>query len=523
MNKTLLTIVGSLVVLVAALAILSQPGGKRVSTPTTTSGTTGNDVPNSQAEPLVLYCAASNRAVVDAIRKEYEAEYGRQVQVEFGPSQTLLSKMEVSHTGDLYLPADDSFLEIARDKKIVQEVLQLAEMKATLAVRKGNPKSIHVWADLLKPDIKLIQASTEASAIGKLTKARLSQKNLWTELDGATDAYLTTVNDVANDVMVGAADVGIVYDAILASYKELESIPLADLSEMVSKVAVGVVSSSKQPAQALHFARYLSAHDRGGKVYKQFGFTTVDGDTWKDIPELNLFAGSMLRPAIDETITAFEEREGVRVSRVYNGCGILVAQMKAGQLPDAYFACDREFMNQVRDVFPNPVDVSQNQLVILVKKGNPLNVRTLRDLTRKGLRVGIGHEKQCAMGWITQNTFREGGIQTEVMENVTVQTPTGDMLVNQLKAGSLDAAVAYISNAAGSADELDAIVIEGIQCATAIQPWGVAAKTEYPQLTNRLYEKLRSAESRDIFSSEGFGWLNEDAVSSPPSVHVGRE
>ena len=76
--------------------------------------------------------------------------------------------------------------------------------------------------------------------------------------------------------------------------------------------------------------------------------------------------------------------------------------------------------------------VSQNELVILVAKGNPQNIASLKDLTREGLRVGIGHEKQCAMGWITQNTFREGGIQEEVMANVTVQTPTGDMLVNQM-------------------------------------------------------------------------------------------
>ena len=79
--------------------------------------------------------------------------------------------------------------------------------------------------------------------------------------------------------------------------------------------------------------------------------------------------------------------------------------------------------------------------------------------------MGIGHEKQCAMGWVTQNTFREGGVQQEVMENVTVQTPTGDMLVNQMRAGSLDAAVVYLSNTAGSGDFLDAVRIQGLEAA----------------------------------------------------------
>ena len=51
--------------------------------------------------------------------EDYASEFGRQVDIQFGPSQTLLSQMEVSAVGDLYLPADDSFLEMAREKQLV--------------------------------------------------------------------------------------------------------------------------------------------------------------------------------------------------------------------------------------------------------------------------------------------------------------------------------------------------------------------------------------------------------------------
>jgi molybdate transport system substrate-binding protein len=218
----------------------------------------------------------------------------------------------------------------------------------------------------------------------------------------------------------------------------------------------------------------------------------------------------MLRPAIEATITAFEEREGVRVSRVYNGCGILVAQMKAGQTPDAYFACDSEFMTQVKSIFPEPTSISQNELVILVQKGNPHNVKTLADLRKEGLRVGIGHEKQCAMGWLTQRTFDESGLKSELMKNVVVQTPTGDMLVNQMRSGSLDAAVAYLSNAAGSVDFLDAIRIQGIPCSVATQPFAIAKDSEHKQLAQRLLGAIRAQESQARFSSEGFRWIDQE-------------
>jgi ABC-type molybdate transport system substrate-binding protein len=221
---------------------------------------------------------------------------------------------------------------------------------------------------------------------------------------------------------------------------------------------------------------------------------------------LVLFAGSMLRPAIEETIEAFEKREGVNVTTNFNGCGILVGEMQAGQHPDAYFACDTEFMNQVPDLFPEPVDVSQNELVILVQKGNPHNIASLRDLGRGDLRVGVGHEKQCAMGWLTQNTLEEGGVQQEVMANVTVQSPTGDMLVNQMQTGSLDAAVVYLSNAAGAGDKLDAIRIQGLECSVATQPFAIAPKSPHAQTASRLFAQICSAKSQDDFAAEGFTW-----------------
>lgn len=456
--------------------------------------------------PVVVFCAASNRAVIEAIRADYEKEFARSIQVQYGPSQTLLSSIEVSGAGDLFLPADDVFLAMGREKQLIAEQIPLVRMQAVVAVPKGNPQGIKSLTDLLKSDVRLVQANPDAAAIGKITRTTLQKTGQWESLNAATVAYRSTVNDVANDLMVGAADAGIVYDAVLHTYPKLEAVKIPELDSAISPVAIGVIASSKQPAAALHFARYAAARDRGLKHYAEHGFQISTGDEWSNVPELSLFAGAMLRPVIEETINEFEKREGVHVNRVYNGCGILVAQMKAGQHPDAYFACDREFMNQMPDLFPDPVDVSGNELVILVEKGNPQRIADLNDLGRMGLRVGIGHEKQCAMGWLTQNTLKESGVQTKVMENVTVQTPTGDMLVNQLRAGALDAAVVYLSNSAGAGDELDAIRIHGIECSVATQPFAVSKETRYPQLTARLFERLCSAESRDLFEAEGFRW-----------------
>jgi molybdenum ABC transporter molybdate-binding protein len=516
----------SLAVLVSLVALLVWP----TSDPPSVANGSGvspaiGESGQPSAEPLVVYVAASNKSVFEAVRRDYERDRGWRIDVQFGPSQTLLASAEVTGVGDLYLPADDSFLAAARKRGLLDAQLPLGAMRAIVAVPRGNPRKISTWNDLLQPDIRIALGSVEASAIGKMLKASLLERGLWDALHAHTTVYKTTVNEVANDVKAGAVDAGIVFDAVLHDYPTLEGVQLEELAPIKAHVAIGVLKASRQGARARHFARYLAARDKGLARYREFGFQPAVGDEWAETPELTLYSGSMLRPAIERTITEFEQREGARVTRVYNGCGILVAQMKAGQVPDAYFACDKEFMTQVKTLFPASQAVSRNELVILVKKGNPLGIRSLKDLTKDGLRVGIGHEKQCAMGWLTQRTFTEGGIREEVMKNVAVQTPTGDMLVNQMRSGSLDAAVAYLSNAAGAGDSLDAIRIQGLACAVAEQPFGIAKDSRYPRLAERLRDAIRSSGSQERFEQEGFRWVEVDQTpqasgketSAPPT------
>jgi len=455
--------------------------------------------------PILVYCAAGLRQPVEAAVKAYPGE----VQLQFGGSQTLLANIELSGKGDLFIPADDSYLGIARSKNLIAESIPLALMAPVLAVARGNPKRIHRLADLLKPGVRLAQANPDATAVGKLVRDALEKPGHWAALKQHTLVFKPTVNDVANDLKLGSADAGFVWDAIVRQDPELERVDGVDFG-VVANVPVSVLKSSANAAAALRFARFLAARDRGLPEFTKSGFQAVDGDVWEEKPALLLYSGAMLRPAIEKTIAAFEAREGCTVTRVYNGCGILVGQMQAGATPDLYFACDAQFMSLVQERFSAPLDISVNQLFILVPKGNPKGILSLRDMARPGLRIGIGHEKQCALGVLTQTTLVQSKLQEAVMRNVVVQTPTGDMLVNQLRTGSLDAVIAYITNAASAADVLEAHPID-IPCALAVQPVAVARDAARKQIAARLIEALRSAESRTRFEAEGFRWRADDA------------
>src|SRR2546421_6599142 len=130
-------------------------------------------------EPLLVYCAAGVKTPIETVAQEYEKLYRVPIQLQYGGSQTLLAGIEISKRGDLYLPADESYLALAREKNLIGESISLARMHAMLAVKKGNPKRITLLEDLLRQDTKLAQANPDAAAIGKLTRQALQKTGQW--------------------------------------------------------------------------------------------------------------------------------------------------------------------------------------------------------------------------------------------------------------------------------------------------------------------------------------------------------
>jgi hypothetical protein len=107
-SRTVAAMLASLGLLIALIALLANRGGE-------------NPKGSSTQSPLRVYCAASNKGVMESVRAAYEREFAVPLQIQYGPSETLLASAEVSKSGDLYLPADDSYLVKARERGLIAE------------------------------------------------------------------------------------------------------------------------------------------------------------------------------------------------------------------------------------------------------------------------------------------------------------------------------------------------------------------------------------------------------------------
>ncbi len=460
------------------------------------------------ADELHVYCASGVRPAVEKIAVAYEREFGVTIRLHSGSSGVLEHQLRERRVGDLYIPAGrDPFLERCRADGTVVEILPVARFRLVIAVRPDNDKNIRTLDDLLRGDVDVIIANEQA-AVGKTTRKVLANWDRFTEFK-AKATTKPTVTEVANDVRIGVrADVGLIWDSTARQWG-LEIVEVAELrqhSASSSTISVGVLSFSKQPTAALRFARYLAAPEKGQPIFQEDHYETVAGDAWAVKPKLVFFSGGVNRLAVEETLTEFQRREGCEIVTTFQGCGSLVTMIRAGQQPDAYFACDVSFVDQVADDFAPATDISQTDVIMLVQPGNPKNIRTLADLGHADVSVGIADEQLTALGSLTMQLLREAGVYDAVLTNRRATTPTADLLVMQLTTvDKLDAVIVYRANCNFIGDRGEIVSINH-PAAHATQPLAIHRKTKYPQMTERLMMAIGSARSRKRFEATGFTW-----------------
>jgi molybdate transport system substrate-binding protein len=479
------------------------------------------DTVSTPKPALVVYCAAGIRKPLEAVAAAFEAECGTAVSFQFGGSSTLLSQLRVARKGDLFIAADAETMQTAHGLGLTREVLAFAVQTPVVAVRAGNPKAVANFEDLFRPEVRLALTNPETASIGKTVRAAAGTR--WEALSAKVAVMKPTVTEIAADLSLGTVDAAILWDALPSQFSGLEAVHLPELDAKPETAAAGVLTSSTQAAEALKFARFLASPEKGGELLKAAGFTPQPGDAWAVKPELILYSGGVNRTAVESLLQAFATREGVGMTTVFNGCGILCATMKTlgdgpnSKFPDAYYACDLCFVPPVAEQFPEAFLLTETEIGIAVREGNPKGVKTLADLAGPGLRVGLCNAEQSTLGYMTRGIVKSSGLLESIQRNVVVEVPTADFLVNQMRAGALDAAIVYRVNVQSAYAPLEFLPLAHAE-AKAVQPFAVRAQSPNQQLALRLLDFLKA--NRGEFEKAGFVWRGTEAAVKSKQIEV---
>ena len=397
-----------------------------------------------------------------------------------------------------------------------------------MAIREGHTLEATDLESLAKSTTIKFGISSQRAAVGKMVRKIAKRDGFLSELEANKVSDFENVMTLAQALTTRSIDAAVIWDTTVAQInrnaktgEKLEILCQADPSDQIrSNIAMGVVSTSPNPTLCLKLARFLSAPEKGKAVFESFGFTFLSGDAWREIPEIHLYCGSMFTPVIEETVREFGLREGINLYPKWEGCGKLVARMKAGKdfssIPDAYFACDEMFLEQVQEHFRQPVVVTNNEIVMVVTESNKQTVTKPQDLAKPDLKVGICDPEQSALGALTQILLKQpryGDLYIQLQTKAAVVVDVGPTLVSQLEAGGLDAAIVYRSNLLANKKALEKLhLVEFDQrerSAVARQPWAVSRSTEFPLLMERLFDRIRQKQVSDRFREFGFKVLQD--------------
>ncbi|MBI5192788.1 MAG: molybdate ABC transporter substrate-binding protein [Nitrospirae bacterium] len=117
---------------------------------------------------------------------------------------------------------------------------------------------------------------------------------------------------------------------------------------------------------------------------------------------LLVYVGAASKPPTEEAASLFEKKTGIKVDLNIGGSGMILSQMKLARKGDVYFPGSSDYMEKAKHeglVYPE-TEVKVVYLVpaINVQRGNPKNIKQLKDLARPGLRVVIANPENVCVG-----------------------------------------------------------------------------------------------------------------------------
>ena len=233
--------------------------------------------------------------------------------------------------------------------------------------------------------------------------------------------------------------------------------------------------------------------------------------------EVLVLCGGSMRAPLEELKKRYEKISEDTIVTTYGGSGELCAQIDKSGRGDLYL-CHDPFMPWAaeRGLISEWETVAALHIVIIVPKGNPKGIRTLGDLGKPGLRVGIGNRTYSTSGQIIKQVLSQRPFGDSVLRNVRVETKGHQQRCNDVAMGTIDASVVWDAVATLYPQKLDILPIDmmGIDAITSATykrsdikktgvTLGIVKGAKERDAVQRFYEFAKK-EAAEVFAGAGF-------------------
>lgn len=228
---------------------------------------------------ITVFAAASLTNAMQDIAKEYQKEKHVEVVSSFASSSTLARQIEAGAPADLFISADQKWMDYAVDKKAIDTASRetlLGNSLVVVAPKASKQSSVTIdaktdWTSLLQGG-RLAVGDPEHVPAGIYAKEALQKLGAWETLS----PKLAPAEDVRGALALverNEAPLGIVYGSDAVASKGVKVVgTFPEDSHKKVEYPVAIVDGHKN-ATVTAFYDYLKG-PQASAIFKQYGFTT---------------------------------------------------------------------------------------------------------------------------------------------------------------------------------------------------------------------------------------------------------
>lgn len=226
---------------------------------------------------------------------------------------------------------------------------------------------------------------------------------------------------------------------------------------------------------------------------------------------LNVFAAASLTESFNEIANTYHQaHSNITIKPNYNGSQILEQQIASGAPADVFVSADMTNMQKASQagLVGNSRIFVKNRLVVITPISNPGKIMSLKDLTRKGVKIDLeastvpaGKYTRQALMNMSQSPGYGTNYGSEVLANVISQEDNVKAVVQKVQLGEADAGFVYVTDAFSASGKVTVMDIP--------DPYNVIAQYPIAAVKNSAHASDAQAFVDYVLSPAGQGIMKK--------------
>jgi molybdate transport system substrate-binding protein len=229
-------------------------------------------------DSITVFCGSANKPAMEKIAALFEQERGIRVNMIFGGSGTLLSQIELSKQGEIYLPGSSDYIVIAERKKLVIEKSDriVAYLIPAIITPSGNPGNIQSLQDLAKPGVRIGIGNPETVCLGLYAIEILEKNDLLVPVLKNVVTFGGSCSKLANLAAMNKVDAVLGWRVFhFWNPERMDFVRLAPENiPRISYIPISIPVYTKDIALSNAFIEFVLS-PRGRSAYEEYGYVTT--------------------------------------------------------------------------------------------------------------------------------------------------------------------------------------------------------------------------------------------------------